>query len=76
MPGLNIRDLPVETLRALKRRARAHHRSVQGELRAIIEEAALAAPPEQGHPPIRLRQVSVGGDRPWTREEIYDDDAR
>lgn len=76
MPGIHIRDLPEETLRALKRRARAHHRSVQGELRAIIDEAARAAPPEEGYPPIRLHQVQVGGERPWTREELYDDSAR
>jgi plasmid stability protein len=76
MPGLNIRDLSVATLRALSRRARAHHRSVQGEVRSILEEAARAAPPEGGYPPLTLHQVDVGGDQPWTRDEIYDDTAR
>lgn len=76
MPGLHIRDLPEETLRALKRRARAHHRSVQGEVRAILDEAARAAPPEGGHPPIRLHHVAVGGKGRWPREDIYGDDAR
>lgn len=76
MPGIHIRDLPAETLQALRRRARAHHRSVQGELRAILDEAARAAPPEEGYPPIRLCQVEVGGDRPWTRDDFYDDTAR
>lgn len=42
MPGLNIRDVPEETIRALKRRARAHHRSVQGEIRAILMEHGLS----------------------------------
>jgi plasmid stability protein len=74
MPGLHIRDLPEATLKALKRRAGAHHRSVQGELRAILEEAARAAPPEGGYPPIRLHQVAIGGRRPWTRADFYDDE--
>ena len=76
MPGLNIRDVPEETIRALKRRARAHHRSVQGEIRAILDEAARSAPPESGYAPIELNHVDVGGDHPWTREDIYGGDAR
>jgi plasmid stability protein len=76
MPSIHIRDLPQKTLEALRRRAQAHHRSVQGELRAILDEAARAAPPPAGHPPVRLHQVEVGGDQRWTREELYGDDGR
>lgn len=76
VPGIHIRDLSSETLQALRRRARAHHRSVQGELRAILDEAARAAPPEEGYPPISLRQVEVGGERSWTRDDFYDDSPR
>ncbi len=76
MPGLNVRDLSVDVLRALKRRARAHHRSVQGEVHAILEEAARSAPPEGGYGPIVLRFVDLGGDSAWTREEMYDDNGR
>lgn len=35
-----VRDLPERTLERLKRRARLHHRSLQGELHAILEAAA------------------------------------
>ena len=76
MSGIHVRDLSEETMRALKRRARAHHRSVQGEVRKILVEAALAAPPEGGYPPIRLSHVDIGSERPWTREDIYGDDGR
>ena len=76
MPGIHVRDVPPETVRALSRRAKAHHRSVQGEIRAILDAAARAAPPERGHPPIRLKHVEVGGDVPWTREDIYGDQGR
>ena len=76
MAGIHVRDLSEETVRALKRRAQAHHRSVQGEVRAILAEAARAAPPEEGYPPIQLYHVEVGNDREWTREDIYGDDGR
>ena len=76
MPGIHVRDLTEETMRALKRRARAHHRSVQGEVREILAEAARAAPPEGGYGPIRLHHVDVGGGRSWKREDIYGDEGR
>ncbi len=76
MPGIHVRDLSDETMRALKRRALAHHRSVQGEVREILVEAARAAPPEGGYPPIQLCHVDIGVDRLWTREDIYGDDGR
>ncbi len=76
MPGIHVRNVPTETLDALKLRAAAHHRSVQGEIRSILARAAKAAPPRQGYPPIRLFQVEVGGTRSWSREEIYGDEGR
>jgi antitoxin FitA len=36
---LTIEDMPEETAQRLRRRAARHHRSLQGELMAIIEEA-------------------------------------
>ena len=76
MSGIHIRDIPQETVLALKRRAKAHHRSVQGEVRAILAQAARAAPPDGGHPPIRLNHVEIGNEQLWNRAEIYDDDGR
>jgi plasmid stability protein len=37
--NLSIKNAPDEVVRRLRRRAERHHRSLQGELLAIIEEA-------------------------------------
>jgi plasmid stability protein len=72
MTGLHMRDISEEILRYLRRRAQEHYRSVQRKIRFILEEAACsAAPPENALSPIQLRQVEVGGDRSWTREDFY-----
>ena len=39
MPAVTVRNLPVETHRALKLRAAQHERSTEAEIRAILEEA-------------------------------------
>lgn len=36
---LSVRNAPDEVVQGLRRRAARHHRSLQGELLAIIEEA-------------------------------------
>lgn len=44
MPGnLSIKNAPDEVVRRLRWRAERHHRSLQGELLAIIEEAVQFA---------------------------------
>ena len=40
MPQMLVRDLDPETLERLKARARAHGRSLQKEVKSILEEAA------------------------------------
>jgi plasmid stability protein len=42
---LSIKNAPDEVVEALRQRARANHRSLQGELLAIIEEAARQPAP-------------------------------
>jgi plasmid stability protein len=37
--NLSIKNTPDETVQRLRERAKRHHRSLQGELLAIIEEA-------------------------------------
>jgi antitoxin FitA len=37
--NLSIKNAPDEVVRRLRRRAERHHRSLQGELLAILEEA-------------------------------------
>jgi plasmid stability protein len=39
MPSLSIKNVPEEVVEKLRERARGHHRSLQGELMAILEEA-------------------------------------
>ena len=43
MAQLLIRDLDVETIERLKRRAKLHRRSLQGEVRLILEKEAEAS---------------------------------
>jgi plasmid stability protein len=38
--SLSIKNVPDEMVRRLRKRAESHHRSLQGELMAILEEAA------------------------------------
>jgi antitoxin FitA len=38
--NLSIKNVPQQVVRRLRRRAQAHHRSLQGELLTILEEAA------------------------------------
>jgi plasmid stability protein len=45
MPELLVRDVPDEVVEALRRRAAAHGRTEDAELRSILEEA-LRAPSE------------------------------
>lgn len=37
--NLSIKDVPEEQVRRLRERAKANHRSLQGELRALIDQA-------------------------------------
>jgi antitoxin FitA len=37
--SLTVKNVPDETVQRLRQRAARHHRSLQGELMAIIEEA-------------------------------------
>ncbi len=75
MKSLHIRDVDERVLERLQRLARLHHRSVQGEVRAILEEAARYAPEERAAP-VDLVTVDTGRAKPWSRAEIYGDDAR
>lgn len=76
MRSIQIRDVDPDVLRRLQRLARLHHRSMQGELRAILEEVAHRAPETEDFDPNGLITVSVGGNTTWRREEAYGDDAR
>jgi hypothetical protein len=55
MPNLSIKDVPEELAEALRQRAASNHRSLQGELMAIISAAVqpttAATPPS--NPPLQ-----------------------
>ncbi len=76
MPALHIRDVPEETVAALKRRAARHGHSVQQELREVLAKAA-AEPVTGPRPrPLELTTVETGVRRSFERADFYGDDER
>lgn len=72
MKAIHLRQVPEDMLERLKRRARLNHRSLQGELHAILTEAAARPLPED-IPVLKLRTVRTQGRQNWSREAIYED---
>lgn len=77
MPALHLRDLDDAVLTALKERAARNKRSVQGEVKTILEDAVLRGrrSPKRAQK-LRLKTVSVGSRSSYSREDIYNDDER
>ena len=71
-----MRNLDDAVIDALKQRAAAHNRSLEGELRQILTEAAFSATSPRGGKKrkLRLKTVTVGADTAYRREEIYGSD--
>jgi plasmid stability protein len=44
MPNLSIKNVPADVVAKLRERAAAHHRSLQGELMALVTAVAGEAP--------------------------------
>lgn len=53
MTQLLIRNVEVDTIKRLKQRAKQHHRSLQGELKCIVEAAVSTMTNEE------MKQVSL-----------------
>lgn len=73
MPSLSIKNVPEELVERLRSRAKGHHRSLQGEIMVILEEATLA-PPRLTVAELRDRVRRLGlrtGDEStaWIRED-------
>ena len=47
MPNLSIKDVPETWAEALRQRAARNHRSLQGELMAIVEQALGGVPADR-----------------------------
>ena len=76
MKAIHIREIPSETVEALKRLARGNHRSLQGELRDILERASRRAPVSDADDELDLVTVRTGSTSTWHREELYGDSGR
>jgi plasmid stability protein len=76
MKSLHIRDVDQATIDALKRMARHSHRSLQGEVRDILDRAARMAPADDGESDLDLVTVEIGGVSSWRRSEVYGDHGR
>jgi plasmid stability protein len=63
MPNLSIKNVPDELLNKLRERAARHHRSIQGELMALlvaaVEPAASGVGPPALHEDPRFRRTGT-----------------
>jgi plasmid stability protein len=71
MKSLLIRNIPDRTLAVLKKRAKENHRSLQGELHALLSQATRGH--GEIHGPFKLKTVRTSGLQNWSREAIYED---
>lgn len=78
MPAIHVRDVDDAVLEALKARAVRNRRSLQGEIRVILEQAAeeSSAPRGTSKRRLRLRTVRVGAPVRYSRDVIYEDEQR
>ena len=87
MTALAIRDIDDRVVDVLKQRASSHHRSLAGEIRAILTDVANGAPLELAG--LTAEEIARRNKRAAelsfsfapsastaTRDEIYDDDGR
>lgn len=76
MKAVHIRDVDVLVIRRIGRLAQMHKRSMQAELRVILEEASRKAEAAESDTGDSLVFVSVPGTDSYGRQEIYGHDAR
>jgi len=74
---LSIKNVPDEILKRLRRKATDHHRSLQGELMAIIEQSVLSEDQLSVEEVIaRVRQLDLRTPNESTRMIRLDRNAR
>ena len=76
MSSILIRDIDDQTLSALKNLAERHHRSLQGELHYILEQASKLEKGDLINDELDLITVHTGHSGTWNREAIYENDGR
>jgi plasmid stability protein len=76
MKAVHIRDVDALVIRRIGKLAQIHKRSMQAELRVILEEASRKAEAAEFDAGDSLVLVSVPGSGSYGRQEIYGNDAR
>jgi plasmid stability protein len=79
MASLLIRNLDDAAVARLKARAQRHNRSLQGEVKNILESEARTAEKKAGQPgrrELKIHTVNIPTRATWSRGELYDDDGR
>ena len=69
--NVSVKSVPDDIMEKLRQMAKRHHRSIQGELMAILEEATGPARLSVDQAEIRLRAMSFGTadeSTSWVRE--------
>jgi len=56
MPQLLIRNLETETIERLKKQAKRHNRSLQGEVKSILEQSAKMTMEEARERAMKIRE--------------------
>lgn len=76
MSSIHIRDINEHTLSSLKRLAKRHHRSLQGELHFILEKFSEFDREDSMEEELNIITVSSHLNTNWSRDEIYESDGR
>ena len=76
MARILIRDLDDETVRRLKERARRHGRSLQGEAKLILTQAAGMSPSEARQLARQWHQKLAGRELPDSTDLVREDRQR
>ena len=74
MPAVHIRNVREETLLALKERALRNGRSLEAELRHVLDQTAnFGGSKAAGSILDRITTVRTGRARPFSRDDLYHD---
>ena len=73
MKSLHIRNVDSDVIKKLQILAKIHHRSMQGELRAVLTEASRRASAVLMDNELDLITVNTGKESVWNREDYYND---
>lgn len=77
MSALHVRNVDDAVIDALKRRAANNHRSLEGELREVLQQAAFGELEKaRRRRRLKLITVAVGRRSRFGRDEIYGDEER